>query len=416
MSEKNKALIRRFAEELWSKGDLGVADEIIHPRTRNPRGTHMWSNGPESVKEHVASVRQSYPDLHRTINDMVAEGDKVVLYSTFTGTHTGEGGWCPFAPTGAKFTMTGVATFAFKDGKIVEEPWSSWNFADITGPSARALVRRMIEEVVVGGRLEVMERLVAPDFVNHNVAGTGEAAHGVGVEPFKREMAALRAAFPDISASIEDIVAEGDRISVRGRMRGTHLGPFMGLAPTGRRIDVASFSSVRIANGRLAERWHLPDRAAVLEQLGVAPTVLQQVEQNKAVARRFAEELWNQGDIAVIDEILAPEFVMHTPLGDRRGLDSMRHEVVQTRAAFPDLRLTIDDIIAEGDRIAVRVNNTMTHKGTFAGVQPTGKALRIQEAAVFRLAGGKIVEGWAYWDAGKFIRQLGIALPEETKT
>jgi predicted ester cyclase len=397
MSEKNKALIRRFAEELWSKGDLGVADEIIHPRTRNPRGTHMWSNGPESVKEHVASVRQSYPDLHRTINDMVAEGDKVVLYSTFTGTHTGEGGWCPFAPTGAKFTMTGVATFAFKDGKIVEEPWSSWNFADITGPSARALVRRMIEEVVVGGRLEVMERLVAPDFVNHNVAGTGEAAHGVGVEPFKREMAALRAAFPDISASIEDIVAEGDRISVRGRMRGTHLGPFMGLAPTGRRIDVASFSSVRIANGRLAERWHLPDRAAVLEQLGVAPTVLQQVEQNKAVARRFVEEFWIKANVKVLDEIATPDVVHHDNKASRLGRE-WKPYIAKAYAAFPGWQFIVEDMFAEGDKVCIRYLWRAVQRTEFGPYKPTGAEITAPCISVLRFAGGKIAEVWTAWD------------------
>ena len=279
----------------------------------------------------------------------------------------------------------------------------------------KAVVRRMIEEVVIGGRLELMDQLVAPDFVNHNVAGTGEAAHSVGVEPFKREMAALRAAFPDISASIEDVVAEGDRVSVRARMTGTHLGQFMGLAPTGRRIDVASFSTVRIANGKLAERWHLPDRAAILEQLGVAATASQQVERNKAVVQRFTEEIWSQGNIAVIDEILSPEWVMHTPLGERRGLDAMRREVIETRAAFSDLRLTIDDMIGEGDRVAVRANNTATHKGAFMGVQPTGKKLTVKEAAVFRLAGGRIVEGWNYWDLGGFMRQLGIVPPAETK-
>ena len=118
--EENKAVIRRYVEELWTAGDLDVADEIIHPNTRNPRGSTVWANGPESVKDHRANhpFAAGSPDLRRTTHDMIAEGDKVVLYSTYSGTYT-EDNASGIAPTGEAWEMKGVATFVVEDGKIV---------------------------------------------------------------------------------------------------------------------------------------------------------------------------------------------------------------------------------------------------------------------------------------------------------
>ena len=124
-TEDNKAVVRRYVEELQNNGDLDVADEIIHPNPRNPRSVSMWSNGPESVKQTVSGVRKSFPDLHRQIDDMVAEGDKVVLYSTISGTYAGPSEGYPFLVwKDEKINMTVVATFMVEDGKMIEEPWS----------------------------------------------------------------------------------------------------------------------------------------------------------------------------------------------------------------------------------------------------------------------------------------------------
>ena len=114
--EANTVVVRRFVEELWNEGRLDVAEEIIHPQPRNPRGSAMWSEGPASVARWVAETRQTYPGLRRVIHDIVAEGDRVVLYSSFTS-ESGIGGMQDYA---------GAACFVVEDGKIVEEPWSVW--------------------------------------------------------------------------------------------------------------------------------------------------------------------------------------------------------------------------------------------------------------------------------------------------
>jgi steroid delta-isomerase-like uncharacterized protein len=133
----------------------------------------------------------------------------------------------------------------------------------------KATFRRMLDEVIVGGNLDLMDELVNPDFVNHNVVGTAEASGSVGVENFRQEIRALRAGFPDIELDIIHLLADGDMVTVHVRGRGTHLGEFGGIPATGRRIDVPSITIVRFADGRFAERWNLVDRYGWLQQLGV---------------------------------------------------------------------------------------------------------------------------------------------------
>ncbi|MCI0439639.1 MAG: ester cyclase [Chloroflexi bacterium] len=131
MSDTNKAVIRRLVEEVWSKGNLNALDEIIHPDAHPPHGPWTSEPGPEGFKRLVSAFRASFPDLTRTIEDMVAEGDKVVLYYTLKGTHTGTGGIVPFHPTGRVLSASGVTAFRFVDGKIFEEPWAVNNAAEM---------------------------------------------------------------------------------------------------------------------------------------------------------------------------------------------------------------------------------------------------------------------------------------------
>jgi predicted ester cyclase len=129
MSEKNKALIRRYIEEVWSKGNLDAADDIIHPDAHPPHGFDDLPDGSEGFKRLVTAFRISFPDLTRSIEDIVAEGDKVVVYYTLEGTHTGTGGIVSFPPTGGSLLVTGVTAFRIVDGRIFEEPWAVHNAA-----------------------------------------------------------------------------------------------------------------------------------------------------------------------------------------------------------------------------------------------------------------------------------------------
>ena len=136
-------------------------------------------------------------------------------------------------------------------------------------------------------------------------------------------------------------------------------------------------------------------------------------EQNKTVVRRLFEELWNKGTLPVADELIAPTYTHHdTATPDvGRGPESEKKRVTMYRNAFADFRLTIEDIIAEGETVMARWTCRGAHKGELNGIAPTGKQISISGVTIARIASGKIVEGWVNWDALSLMQQLGV-VPE----
>lgn len=132
----------------------------------------------------------------------------------------------------------------------------------------KALSRRLIEEVYGRGNIATADEIVAPDFVGHATT-IGEA--DAGVEQFKQFVQELRQAFPDLHISIEDQIAEGDRVVTRWSVTGTHRGAFQGIGPTGARGAMTGISIDRYANGKLVECWENSDDLGLLQQLGVVP-------------------------------------------------------------------------------------------------------------------------------------------------
>jgi steroid delta-isomerase-like uncharacterized protein len=140
-------------------------------------------------------------------------------------------------------------------------------------------------------------------------------------------------------------------------------------------------------------------------------------EANKTIVRRLFEDLWNNGNLPVADELIATTYNHHdTSTPDAgRGPESEKKRVTLYRTAFPDLRLTIEDIIAEDETVVARWSCRGTHKGDLNGVAPTGKQFTISGVTIARFTGGKMVEGWVNWDALGLMQQLGV-VPELAKT
>ncbi len=139
-------------------------------------------------------------------------------------------------------------------------------------------------------------------------------------------------------------------------------------------------------------------------------------ENNKAIVRRLLEEFWNKGNLSLADELFAPNYEHHdasTP-DFGRGPESEKKRATLYRTAFPDVRLTIEDIIAEGETVMTRWSCRGTHKGDLRGIAPTGKQINISGVTIARLANGKFVEGWVNWDALGLMQQLGV-VPELAK-
>ena len=134
-------------------------------------------------------------------------------------------------------------------------------------------------------------------------------------------------------------------------------------------------------------------------------------DENKKLIRRY-QEAYNKGDFERLHEFLAPDWVAHTwTPGIPKSLAATREVHLMHLSACPDLEYTIDDLIAEGDRVVARFTVRGTHLGPLMGFAPTGKRLEVQGISIFRIAGGKIVEHWAVSDIAGLFVQLGAALP-----
>jgi steroid delta-isomerase-like uncharacterized protein len=133
-------------------------------------------------------------------------------------------------------------------------------------------------------------------------------------------------------------------------------------------------------------------------------------EDNKAQARRLFEEGFSQGKVDVVDEVLDPNFVCYDPnseSGEVRGADTIKGEIEYFRNAVPDLTYTIEDQIAEDDKVVTRYTVSGTHQGEFFGVAPTDKPIRMTGMSIDRFEDGKMVEEWPEYDLLGVMRQLG---------
>ena len=130
-------------------------------------------------------------------------------------------------------------------------------------------------------------------------------------------------------------------------------------------------------------------------------------EANTAVVRRLVEGVLNHGQTGLLAELVAADHVGHDPLGDHYGREGLRIAVAEYRAAFPDLSVTVEDLVAEGDKVAHRFTLRGTHAGPFMGIPATGRAVAATGIAIDRLAAGKLAESWVSLDALGLLRQLG---------
>ncbi len=133
-------------------------------------------------------------------------------------------------------------------------------------------------------------------------------------------------------------------------------------------------------------------------------------EENKAQYRRLYEEMFNKGDLAIVDDLVAPDCINHeVPPGmNNRGPESARQVVMMLRTAFPDLHFTIEELVAEGDTVAGRVTMSGTHLGPFQGIPATGRSFEQAHMHFVRLRDGKAIEHRAVRDDLGMMRQLGV--------
>ena len=135
-------------------------------------------------------------------------------------------------------------------------------------------------------------------------------------------------------------------------------------------------------------------------------------EEHKAVIRRYIEEAWNKGNVGIIDELMAVQYARYMGVGapplNREG---QKQRILGFRRAFPDLRLEVEDLVAEDEKVSFRLVLRGTHQGEFLRVPPTGKTIQVGAVDVARFEGDKIVEQWGQTDLLGLLQQIGAVPP-----
>ena len=289
-------------------------------------------------------------------------------------------------------------------------------------------VRRAFEEIWNKDNLEMIEEFYSVDFVQHFLPTSSETK---GFGELRNHIRNHRQAFPDWAEEIEQIVAEGDLVATRFLSTGTNEGRFMGNLPTGKKIHVNEMSIYRIADGKIAEQWLLPDLFSSSQQLELIPKSesnseinddtsqagrfkssgqVSSREQNKELVRRDSEEIWNKGNFEIMGELYSVDFVRHFLPTDSKtkGIEEFQDRIANHRKAFPDWAEEIKQIVAERDLVVTHFSSTGTNEGSFMGNPPTGKKIQIDEMSIVRIADGKIAEQWLLPDLLSLNQQLGL--------
>ena len=139
-------------------------------------------------------------------------------------------------------------------------------------------------------------------------------------------------------------------------------------------------------------------------------------EENRALVRRFVEEFWNEGNMSAADELMAPDAEIHMPTGEMVDLDGLKSFAGTFRGSFSDWHSTVEELIAEGDRVAELWTGRGTHRGELQGIPPTGKRVEVPGSVFYRIVDGKIVEFRGQLDMMGLMQQLGtIPSPQQAE-
>jgi predicted ester cyclase len=299
--EEAKEIIRRWNNEGWSGGKYELAHEIISPNmVVHGAGGQTVGMGPDGLIDLIRTWRTAFPDGRMEIDDLIVDGDTVAIRNTWYGTHEAEFYGVP--PSGKKVAVTSVGIDRVTDG-LVSEGWGEldmvgmmqqMNALPVLGPGSVAkgaepvwgptrsgddgsgspAENRSVLESWVEAAGEADEAALAAvadaSFVDHSPGwGTTDLASVAAVQR------TLRAAMPDLAYELDTscVVNEGGQVAGHSIVRGTHTGePLFGAEPSGNELVWTHSDFVRIADGKVVERWSATDMLTLFQQAGVLPS------------------------------------------------------------------------------------------------------------------------------------------------
>jgi predicted ester cyclase len=300
--EEAKEIIRRWNNEGWSGGQYDLAYEIISPEMKvHGAGGQAVGMGPDGLIDLIKTWRTAFPDGRMEIDDLIVEGDLVGIRNTWSGTHQAEFYGVP--PSGKPVAVTSVGLDRVRDGKVTEG-WGELDMVGmmqqmgalpIVGPGAVAagsppvwgptrsptengsgssaenkeLVLKLVEALGNADSVAARELVDADVFLDHS-PGWGTGSFDSVVESYS----ALWRAMPDLIFEVDEpnMVCEGNQVAAHSVAKGTHTGePLFGAEPSGKEVVWTHTDFVRIADGRVVERWTASDMLTLFQQAGVLP-------------------------------------------------------------------------------------------------------------------------------------------------
>lgn len=252
-TEENKALVRRFHDEVVSEHKLGVLDQIIG--TAADGAKEGFKDDRRRTQVHI---QEAYPDLHEQVEQMIAEEDWVAVWTTVEGTHTG-GDYVGIPATGKRIKIPVAATWRVNNGKLVEYSRTA-DFNSVfeqLGVLSRTDLRREANKAVVLGWIEARNA--------NDVEAAAEAWAEEKRDWLRNAFDAASQAFPDVHVTVDDLIAEKDEVTMRGTLRGTHLGTRQGVPPSGKKVEWQFVDTYTVKDGKISAIVRVaPDLKALL--------------------------------------------------------------------------------------------------------------------------------------------------------
>lgn len=296
-ADQHKALLRRFID-LWNTGETNTADEFVSPELVDHSLPAGVPPGREGFKQLVQTFRSAFPDLHITIDEIAAQGERAAARVTFRGTHGGEFQGIP--ATGKRFMMGAIGILRFERAMVVEH----WAVLDLLGllqqlgvvPAMTALpyesrwpaigghplggedttanaatVRRFFDEVCNARQLSVAQTLFASNhhYYDPSIPNVVDGPAGI-IQPSGPGLP-YQSAFSDAHWHVEDVIAEGDCVVTRWFGTGVQDGDLPGVPAAGGRVHVPGIWWQRLSGGQIFESWQVWDTLQMLQQLGALP-------------------------------------------------------------------------------------------------------------------------------------------------
>jgi steroid delta-isomerase-like uncharacterized protein len=286
-SEEIEAIVRREIEQIWNNGNLSAADEIIaehyvlHEASEDIKGL-------EAFKVFAKDFRTAFPNAHFDIDDVIVEGDKVVMRYTFMGKHDGD--YMGIASTGKEVTATGIRLSRMADGKI-QETWNyldklsilvqlgwwvppeDWQLAytwgepmtqstETTGDldENKIKARRGLKELWETADLAIAEEIYSEKFVNHEITHRQYC----DLESYKKYVSVIHHVMRDFKVAVEALIADGDKVAIRWRVSGAEK-------KTGNACAWGGITVFRLSNHKIIEAWWSRDALGIAQQMGIAP-------------------------------------------------------------------------------------------------------------------------------------------------